>query len=361
MRLLLLCIAVALGHVHHGDHKHDHGHGHGHGHHHHHPAEGKAVNKAPETQPGIDLLNHSNSYFSELNTLVKGTSPLVATVVSSVLTTSASIVIFGFIRIIKRNRLLTNDLLNTLISFSCGALIGDVFLHLLPSIEQNRNSSLLIILGILGFYVLDRTLSHEHKHIHENENEEEEEGKEQASKKGKKSGKSDKNKQVEGKDIKGNKEGVSDEHREESDQSAILLFLADFLHNVTDGMAIGASYVLGPTLGLSTTIAIFLHEIAHEIGDFIAFLKFGMSLKGSLYMNLATGLGSLIGGIAIVVLGTHEALKVWVLPVVVGNFLYVSLVSMLSTMRTKDKGTIIWEVIFFATGVGLMVLIEELE
>ena len=351
MRLLLVCLVVVLGHVHHGNHKHDHGH-------HHH--EEKSINKASEAQIGIDLLKHS--YFSDLNSLVKGTSPLVATVVSSVLTTSASVVIFGFIWIVKRNRLLTNDLLNTLISFSCGALIGDVFLHLLPSIEQTRNSSLLIILGILGFYVLDRSLSHEHRHKHPHEEKEKEEVKEQAPKKGKKNGKNEKqeeNKKKLEEDQGKNQE--EEEHREESDQSAILLFLADYLHNMTDGMAIGASYTLGSTLGISTTIAIFLHEIAHEIGDFIAFLKFGMSLKGSLYMNLTTGLGSLIGGIAIVVLGTHEALKIWVLPIVIGNFLYVSLVSMLSTMRTKDKGTIIWEVIFFATGVGLMVLIEELE
>ena len=144
-------------------------------------------------------------------------------------------------------------------------------------------------------------------------------------------------------------------------ESAVLLFLADFLHNVTDGMAIGASYSIGTTLGITTTIAIFLHEIAHEIGDFIALLRFGMSLEGSLYMNLTTGVGSLIGGAIVVMYGSQDTLQVWVLPIVVGNFLYVSLVSMLSTMRSQKKSLVIWEIIFFSIGVGLMVLIEELE
>lgn len=305
MKVFLVILIVAFGHVHHGNHKHDH---HGHSHH--------QVDSVPDT----NLLKHTDTYFVNLNLLVKELGPLSSTIAASVLTTSASVFIFLFIWAIKRNNLLTNDLLNTLISFSCGALIGDVFLHLLPSIQQTRDSSLLVILGILVFYVLDRSLSHSHVH----------------------------------------KEDEKSEENEES-QSAILLFMADFLHNITDGMAIGASFSLGSTLGISTTIAIFLHEIAHEIGDFIAFLRFGMSLSKSLYMNLVTGIGSLIGGVIIVTYGTNEALKTWVLPVVVGNFLYVSLVSMLSTMRSKPKTTIVWEVVFFCTGVALMVVIEELE
>ena len=150
-------------------------------------------------------------------------------------------------------------------------------------------------------------------------------------------------------------------HEETHEESALLLLLADFLHNTTDGMAIGASYAISPALGISTTIAIFLHEVAHEVGDFIAFLKFGVSLRKALLLNLLTGLGSLLGCLLSIYYGSIDTLTRIVLPVIAGNFLYVSLISMLAPMKSKRKTLVPWEIFFFCLGVGLMVLIEELE
>lgn len=336
-----------LEHVHGAD-EHSHGHGESQGkvekgafsgssHKHDHMA-GNHLHESVKTNAGDNWLK---GYFKELNAVVAMYGPLAATTVSSVITTSASLMIFMFIWTVKKANLLTDETLNTLTSFACGALLGDVFLHLLPSIPSSRDSSLLILTGILGFYVLDRVLAHDHSHdVHEHEE------KKSVPKNPKKK------KQEEPKKVI---------HEHKHKESAILLLLADLLHNITDGMAIGASYSISPTLGISTTIAIFFHEIAHEVGDFIAFLKFGISLESSLYMNLATGIGSMIGGLAVVNYGTNEAVTSIVLPIVVGNFLYVSLVSMLSAMRPYSKKTVIWEVIFFCVGVGMMILIEELE
>ena len=173
---------------------------------------------------------------------------------------------------------------------------------------------------------------HSHKHVHEEKGKEKRKGKKQTT--------------------------VSE--NEEHGESALLLLLADFLHNVTDGMAIGASYAVSPGLGISTTIAIFLHEIAHEVGDFIAFLKFGVSLPKALMMNLFTGLGSLTGSVISIYYGSTETLSSIVLPIIAGNFLYVSLISMLAPMKRQQKSLIPFEVLFFTLGVGLMVLIEEL-
>ena len=47
-----------------------------------------------------------------------------------------------------------------------------------------------------------------------------------------------------------------------------LNLMADFTHNFTDGLAIGASYLAGNTVGGITTFAVLLHEVPHEIGDF---------------------------------------------------------------------------------------------
>lgn len=54
---------------------------------------------------------------------------------------------------------------------------------------------------------------------------------------------------------------------------------ADFTHNVTDGLAIGASFLAGRNVGIITTVTIFLHEIPHEIGDFAILLQSGCSKK----------------------------------------------------------------------------------
>lgn len=54
---------------------------------------------------------------------------------------------------------------------------------------------------------------------------------------------------------------------------------ADFTHNFTDGLAIGASYLAGETVGLVTTITILFHEVPHEIGDFAILVQSGCSKK----------------------------------------------------------------------------------
>lgn len=61
---------------------------------------------------------------------------------------------------------------------------------------------------------------------------------------------------------------------------------ADFLHNFTDGLAIGASYLVGKNVGLVTTITIFLHEIPHEIGDFAILVQSGCSKKKVMIVSM---------------------------------------------------------------------------
>jgi len=58
-----------------------------------------------------------------------------------------------------------------------------------------------------------------------------------------------------------------------------LNLVADFLHNFTDGLAIGASYMAGNSIGYITTFTILLHEIPHEIGDFAILIQSGYSKR----------------------------------------------------------------------------------
>ena len=61
--------------------------------------------------------------------------------------------------------------------------------------------------------------------------------------------------------------------------SGYLNLAADFAHNFTDGLAIGASYLAGRNIGIITTITILFHEVPHEVGDFAILVQSGCTKK----------------------------------------------------------------------------------
>lgn len=61
--------------------------------------------------------------------------------------------------------------------------------------------------------------------------------------------------------------------------SAYLNLAADCTHNFTDGLAIGASFLVSRNVGMITTLTIFLHEIPHEIGDFAILIQSGCTKR----------------------------------------------------------------------------------
>ena len=61
--------------------------------------------------------------------------------------------------------------------------------------------------------------------------------------------------------------------------SGYLNLAADVAHNVTDGLAIGASFVAGPAVGALTALTVLLHEVPHEVGDLAILVQSGCSKK----------------------------------------------------------------------------------
>ncbi|XP_006859491.1 PREDICTED: zinc transporter ZIP5 [Chrysochloris asiatica] len=112
-----------------------------------------------------------------------------------------------------------------------------------------------------------------------------------------------------------------------------MVLLGDGLHNLTDGLAIGAAFSDGFSSGLSTTLAVFCHELPHELGDFAMLLQAGLPFRRLLLLSLVSGaLG--LGGAALGVglsLGPVP-LTPWVFGVTAGVFLYVALVDMLPAL-----------------------------
>jgi zinc transporter 7 len=79
-------------------------------------------------------------------------------------------------------------------------------------------------------------------------------------------------------------------------------YSADFTHNITDGLAMSASFYASPTIGATTTVAVFFHEIPHEVGDFALLVQSGFTKRQAMGAQFVTAVGALIGtliGIAV--------------------------------------------------------------
>lgn len=111
-----------------------------------------------------------------------------------------------------------------------------------------------------------------------------------------------------------------------------LITLGDAVHNFADGLAVGAAFASSWKTGLATSLAVFCHELPHELGDFAALLHAGLSVRRALLLNLASALTAFIGLYVALAVQISEESEAWILAVATGLFLYVALCDMLPAM-----------------------------
>ena len=154
--------------------------------------------------------------------------------------------------------------------------------------------------------------------------------------------------------------------------TGLLNLLADLSHNFTDGLAITASFLSSPALGVSTALAVLVHEVPHELGDFAILLQAGFTLQQAMWMQLVTAVGAVVGVAVMWLSGGRGEGVSWVLPVTAGGFVYVALVNvvpgLLKEQKDADKPIGVWRWVQLAAemsamlvGVGLMVALGEME
>ncbi|XP_051984794.1 zinc transporter ZIP6 [Xyrauchen texanus] len=118
---------------------------------------------------------------------------------------------------------------------------------------------------------------------------------------------------------------------------AWMVIMGDGLHNFSDGLAIGAAFTEGLSSGLSTSVAVFCHELPHELGDFAVLLKAGMSVRQAILYNLLSALMGYLGMITGILIGHYaENVAMWVFALTAGLFMYVALVDMVPEMLHND-------------------------
>ncbi|XP_037956151.1 zinc transporter foi [Teleopsis dalmanni] len=144
---------------------------------------------------------------------------------------------------------------------------------------------------------------------------------------------------------------------------AWMIIMGDGLHNFTDGMAIGAAFAENIAGGFSTSLAVFCHELPHELGDFAILIKAGMSVKSAVYYNLMTGILSFIGMIFGIVFGQSAEVAQWMFAAAAGLFIYIALVDMMPELSAAHKSIeqFVLQILGMSSGVILMLFIAIYE
>ena len=171
-----------------------------------------------------------------------------------------------------------------LISFSAGALLGDAFLHLLPDLTQEGLSleiSLLILAGIVIFFSIEKFVHWQHCHM-----------------------------------------PITKTHVH---RFAIMNLVGDGFHNFLDGLIIGASYLISIPAGIATSLAVILHEIPQEIGDFGVLLHGGYTKQKALLMNFISALTAVLGAVIALILGKYMGgTEEIITAIAIGGFIYIA-------------------------------------
>ncbi len=216
-------------------------------------------------------------------------------------------------------------ILVVLVAFSAGALIGVAIFDLVPETLEAAGSSasIYIVSGILIFFVVERFIGWHHSH-HEADI-----------------------------DPAGHKE-----HHHSHEKPFVYIALAsESVHNFIDGTLIAASFIVNVPLGIATTIAVALHEIPQEIGDFAILLHGGLKPRKALFYNFLVAITAVAGGVISFFLSSQIENSIPVLlGIAAGGFLYVAIVDLLPELHKSGTG---WKrnlAQLVSLGIGIVVI-----
>ena len=218
------------------------------------------------------------------------------------------------------------DILLFLVSFAVGGLFGDALIHLIPEAFEKLGlhlaTSLLILAGVLIFFVLEKFLHWQHCHV-----------------------------------------PTSKEHVH---PVVTINLVGDAIHNLMDGLIIGASFLVSIPIGITTTLAVVLHEIPQEIGDFGILLHKGLTVKKALLYNFLSALTAVVGAVISLLIGPHVAGYTTVLlPVTAGGFLYIAGSDLIPELHHHSdhfnwRATLL-QFVCIVLGISVMALLKLLE
>ncbi len=203
----------------------------------------------------------------------------------------------GIVALFFREDLLDRILL-ALVALAAGSLMGGAVLHLLPrsiratGAEDTLPLSLALLTGFCSFYVLEQFLSWHHHH------------------------------------------GTTHDH----EPVTYLVLISDSIHNFIDGIVIAAAFLASPAVGITTSLAIALHEIPQELGDFGVLVHGGFSRGRALVLNYATQATVILGGILGIAVESYVGgIPAALLPFAAGNFIYIASADLIPEIKHSEN------------------------
>jgi zinc and cadmium transporter len=218
------------------------------------------------------------------------------------------------------NKAKLDKVLFLLISLSAGTLMGGAFLHLLPEASENLPSQALfstVLFAFVFFFLVEKIFHWRHCH-----------------------------------------NGHCDTH-----SFGVMNLIGDSVHNFIDGLIIAATFIADIRLGIISALAVALHEIPQEIGDFGVLLYAGYSKKKALVLNFIVAVTAILGVFTGYLLsGTTENLLAYLIPFAAGGFIYISASDLMPEIRketNRKKSLLSFGV--FTLGIAIMFITSLLE
>ena len=218
-----------------------------------------------------------------------------------------------------------------LVSYAVGALLGAVFLEILPhafgTADSIESLAATILAGILLFFVLEKLVLWRHCHVEQCE---------------------------------AHDPPVAPAH--DHGRSGMMIMIGDTFHNFVDGALIAAAFLANHELGIVTAIAIIAHEVPQEVGDFLILLHSGYSKGRAMLFNLLSSAAMVAGG----VLGwlALQVVEPWIpylLGLAAASMIYVAVADLIPGLhRRPEIQATLQQVALIALGVLTIWLVGEL-
>lgn len=236
-------------------------------------------------------------------------------------------------------RLRSHRTLLVLVAIAAGTLVGDSLFHLLPEAAHSWEAAglaqmgLYVAIGFVAFFALEVAVRSRHAHL---------------------------------------EAATPDAHGHHHDEPhghdhvapyAWTNLVGDAVHNLIDGAVIAAAFLVDTSLGIVTTLAVVLHEVPQELGDFAVLLRAGMKPGKALFFNFLSALVSVVGaGLVLLLPVDVEVLASYALPLITGAFLYIAAADLIPELHHHSKGReAVTILLCFILGIAIMYGFLQLE
>jgi zinc and cadmium transporter len=201
-----------------------------------------------------------------------------------------------------------STLVDRLVCVSAGLLLTVALTRLVPeALESGMDThrlGLVLLAGVLGFFLLEKLALIHHTHHHEGDEHHHHHG--------------------------------HDAH--EARRGGIPILVGDAFHNFADGVVIAAAFLVDWQAGVLATAAVMAHEIPHEVGDFMILLNAGYTKRRAFVFNLVSGSSAVLGGIVgFFVLDAMDDLLPYALLLAAASFIYIALSDLLPEMMRRSR------------------------